>query len=470
MSSSEQPTTPARNRLHTSLPRPVPTLPRPQVVMPGVSGFDDSSPFHYLTTNPDADSPPDPWRRGFTRRRLLQGGAALGCAALGSQLLTSRYAFGAPGDPTTADTLVVLFFRGGIDGLSAVVPRDAELAGYRPNIGIPEGATQRLDDRFGLHPALAPLKPFWDGQQLGFVHAAGSPVPDYSHFDAQDVFERGSVGSATTGWIDRVLTERAKSVDPATFAGVAIGNSLPRSMAGPSPDIAFPAIDEFYLRGDSDGRLGAVIQKMYDPLAHPATTQVAATLGAFSTAQALAAEGYEPANGASYPDSGLGHTLTEVAHLIKADIGLQVATCDIGGWDMHTDMGSVDGGDMTEHLTEVGLALAAFATDLGSEWLAKTSLLTMSEFGRRLQQNDSGGTDHGHGNLMFLLGGGINGGRVYGEWPGLADGQLQDGNLQVTTDYRDVLGEWLMVRGGIGSLTPIFPELTHTPLGFTKGR
>lgn len=445
------------------------TLTRPQAAAVRMNPVDDASADHYITRDPEAVSPPDPWRRGFTRRRLLQGGAAVGCAALGSQLLTSKYAFGAA-DTTTADTLVVLSFRGGIDGLSVVIPRDAELRDFRPNVGVAESATQRLDERFGLHPALAPLKPFYDIGQLGFVHAAGSPQPDYSHFSAMDVFERGSIANSTTGWIDRVLTERSKSVDPSTFAGVAVGNSLPRSMAGPSRDIAFPSIDEFYLRGDSDGRLGGVIEKLYNPLEHPATTQVTSTLGAFATAQTLAAAGYQAANGATYPESGLGNTLKEVARLIKADIGLQIATCDIGGWDMHTDMGSVDSGDMTGHLTEVGLALAAFATDLGDEWLARTTLATLSEFGRRVQQNDSGGTDHGHGNVMFLLGGGINGGQVYGAWPGLAEAQLADGNLQVTTDYRDVIGEWLLRRGGIGSLAPIFPDLTHTPLGFTKGR
>lgn len=445
------------------------TLTRAQAAGASVNPLDDASAGHYITADPEAVSPPDPWRRGFTRRRLLQGGAALGCAALGSQLLTSKYAFG-EGDPTTADTLVVLSFRGGMDGLSVVVPNDPELLTLRPNIAVPMNATQPLDGGFGLHPALGPLKPFYDGGQLGFVHAAGIPEPDYSHFSAMDVFERGTMASSSTGWIDRVLTERAKSADPSTFAGVALGSSLPRSMAGPSPDIAFPSIDEFYLHGDGEGKLGGVIQKLYDPLQHPATAQVTSTLGAFATAQALADAGYEPANGATYPDSNLGNTLKEIARLIKADIGLQIAACDLGGWDMHTDMGTVDSGDMTGYLTEVGLALAAFAADLGTEWLNRTTLVSLSEFGRRVGQNDSGGTDHGYGNVMFLLGGGINGGRVYGEWPGLADAQLADGNLRVTTDYRDVIGEWLLRRGGIGSLAPIFPDLSYAPLNFTKGR
>lgn len=446
---------------------PIMTHVRPQAGTSRMGPVDDSSDSHYMAADPEAESPPDPWRRGFTRRRLLQGGAALGCAALGSQLLTTKYAFSA--DSTTGDTLVVLSFRGGMDGLSVVIPRDPELRTLRPDIVVPENATLRLDDRFGLHPALAPLKPFYDSAKLGFVHAAGSPIPDYSHFSAMDVFERGSISNSSTGWIDRVQTERAKSVDPAEFGCVAIGSALPRAMQGPSPDLAFPSLEEFRLRGDDDGRLGGVIQKLYDPLQHPATPQVTGTLGAFATAQTLSDAGYEPANGATYPDSSLGRALTEIARLIKADIGLQTATCDLGGWDMHTDMGSVDSGDMTGYLTEVGLALAAFTTDLGDEWLSKATLVTLSEFGRRIEQNSGGGTDHGYGNVMFLLGAGVKGGAVHGVWPGLTAGQLQDGNLQVTTDYRDVIGEWLLRRGGIGSLAPIFPDLAYTPLGVITG-
>ena len=432
------------------------------------TAVDDASDIHYITTDPDAEAPPDPWRRGFTRRRLLQGGAALGCAALGSQLITTRYAF-AQDVATTADTIVVLTFRGGIDGLSAVVPRDPALRDLRPNIGVPESVTQRLDDKFGLHPGLAPLMPLYQKGQLAFVHGAGMPDPNYSHFSAGEKVEHGSQ-RLLTGWCDRFLAARAESADATLFSGVALGDSLPTSFAGAYQEIAMPGVDRYRLEGNDGGRLSGVISKLWDPLDHPASPKVASTLASFDTVRALSTAGYVPANGAEYPDSSPGRAMQDVARLIKAGLGLQVATVDMGGWDTHTNMGNVDDGDMSRHLGDVGEVLSAFATDLGDEWLAKTVLVTSSEFGRRVKQNDSGGTDHGYGNCMFVLGGGINGGRVYGAIPGFGEDDLREGNLPATTDMRNVFTEIAVRRGGLGSSTTMMPDLEYTPLGITKGR
>lgn len=441
------------DRLHT---KTAPALGEP------ATGLGDASSTHYLTDDPEADSPTDPWRHGFTRRRFIQGGAAvaLGCAELSNQLITSTLSF-RPAFAQTADdvkTLVVLFLRGGIDGLNVCVPHgDPVYYDKRPNLAIPRGELLDLNDgMFGLNPALGPLMDLWNSGSLAIAHAAGhTDHHNRSHFEAMRLMETAGSG---TGYLDRYMQLRAERT---AFASVAIDGKLPMSMDGGAPELALGSgIESFRLRGPDSDDLARVIRTMYDPLDHPASAQVASTMSALDTAQMLADAGYTPANGAQYPDGGLGNKLREVARLVKSDVGLQVAAIDAGGFDTHTN----ERPDLDRHLTEIAGALAAFATDLGDD-LSNVSLITMSEFGRRIEQNNNNGTDHGRGNCMFMLGGGIKGGKVYTTWPGLDDDD--GGDLKSVVDYRQVLGEWMTTQGGLGSVSEVFPGFDYSPLGFT---
>ena len=396
---------------------------------------------------------------GISRRRFL--GLAAAAGALGGLMaegLASRLAFAAA--PYSGDTLVVLSLRGGFDGLQAVVPAaDPDYRSWRPNVGIPANALIQLDATFGMHPAMAPLRPLWDAGQLGFVHAVGMAQPNRSHFDAMEEMERAAPGtSIRTGWIDRMLGLRD---DDTPFQGVQMGNAQPaRSFLGPSSELAMYSVDGFGLDAawDEEQQLlwDTALRAIHDgappTLAVPATT----ALDAMATARQLQEAGYTPANGASYPDSELGRALSDVARLIKANVGLQVAAVDYGDWDMHAGMGDTDRGWMHDHLTELSQALAAFSRDLGSK-MSDVTLVTLTEFGRRVEENGSGGTDHGFGQVVFLLGGGVRGGTVHGTWPGLAPDALLDGDLHATTDYRSILGEVLEKRCRVGSVTDVLP-------------
>ncbi|HLT11768.1 MAG TPA: DUF1501 domain-containing protein [Micromonosporaceae bacterium] len=401
------------------------------------------------------------WRKGFTRRRVIAGAGAVGVAALGTQLVTAKYSFAAPG--TTNRTLVVIFLRGGMDGLSVVVPAgDANLRRARPNIGIQAGALLQLDNRFGLHPALEPLLPFWEAGQMTAVHAVASPDASRSHFQAQECLERGTASTSThTGWLDRTLSVMGPGT---TFRAIAEGDATPRSLIGPESKLVLDGIERFALSGWRGVRekTMAALEALYTGFDHPAVVHAMTTVKALGDARRIADAGYEPA--ADYGGGGFANRLKDVARLIKARVGLRVATLDVGGWDMHTGLGNVDGGEMRNHLTELGRVLSAFATDLGPQ-LADVTLVTMTEFGRRVAENGNAGTDHGHGSLMLLLGGGLVGGRVHGKWPGLAPDDLDNGDLAGANDYRDVLGEILERRFGLGDLKKIFPDHDYHRIG-----
>ena len=425
----------------------------------------DASPTHYLTDDPEADSPADPWRYGFTRRRFLQAGTAtaLGCAELSRQLITSTLSFRPAFAAETGDatkTLVVLFLRGGIDGLNVVVPHgDPVYYDQRPTIAIPQQSDQLIDlgdGMFGLNAALNPLMGAWNDSKLAIAHAVASPEHNRSHFEAMRIWETAGSG---TGFLDRYMQLRAER---SAFSSVAMEGRLPQSMAGPVGELALGrSIDNFRLRGPDPDELARVIRTMYDPLEHPATAQVASTMGALETAAMLTDSGYTPANGAEYPGGPLGDKLREIARLIKSDVGLQVAAIDAGGFDTHTN----ERADLDRHLDEIGRALAAWTTDLGDD-LDKTTLITMSEFGRRIGQNNNNGTDHGWGNFMMMLGGGVKGMQVYTTWPGLDDDD--DGDLRQAIDYRSVLGEWMLANGGVGSISEVFPGFDYEAVGYTS--
>jgi uncharacterized protein (DUF1501 family) len=359
-------------------------------------------------------------------------------------------------------TLVCLFQRGAVDGLSMVVPHgDREYYAERQRIAIPREQLVDLDGHFGLHPRLAPLAPLWKAGSLAVVQAVGSPDSTRSHFDAQDYMETGTPGEKATrdGWLNRVCQHDREHADT-PFKAVAFGPQLPRALAGSAPTLAIDDLRAFGVKAPGAGardRLTRAFEELYEGSA----TGLLASSSAegFEAVQMLrqADPGrYEPANGADYPPGRLGRSLMQIAQLIKADLGLEIAFADAGGWDTHVNQGS-DQGQLAGRLDELGRALAAFAQDLGDR-LADVVVLTMSEFGRTVRENGTGGTDHGHATAMFVLGGGVRGGRVLGRWPGLDPAQRYEGrDLAVTTDFRDLFGEVVSAHLGARSLDQIFP-------------
>ena len=410
---------------------------------------------------------PDLSRRSF----LKAAGVAGIVAGLASEGMFTRMAFA--DTPYSGDVLVVLSLRGGFDSLQAIVPTgDQDYAGWRPNIAIPQGQLLPLEGIFGMHPAMGSLKPFFDSGDLGVIHAVGMAEPNRSHFSAMEEMERAAPGShLRTGWLDRVLGLRDTGT---AFQATQLGsNTASSAFIGPSQELAMWSVDSFELSGAWDAAelakwttaLGGLHADAPEMLQSPATT----ALNAIGTAANLQAAGYTPTYPAQYPDSGLGDALKDVARLIKADVGLQVAAVDYGDWDMHVDQGTFDAGWMHDHLTELSDALAAFATDLGAG-LDNVTLVTLTEFGRRVEENGSGGTDHGYGQAVLMLGGGVKGGHVHGSWPGLAPGDLIDGDLNATTDYRLVLAEVLEKRCGASTVADIFPDIGSDRPGVVNQR
>jgi uncharacterized protein (DUF1501 family) len=389
---------------------------------------------------------------------------------LATDTLGTRLAF-ADGS-YTGDTLVVLSLRGGFDGLSAVVPAgDSDYYAWRPTIAVPKASLLPIDTMWGLHPALAPLYPLWQAGQLGAVTAVGNPDPTRSHFEATNEMERAAPGSTLrTGWIDRALGLRSAGT---VFQATQVGYASPSGQfAGPFNELSLGRLDDFGL--DAAGstteanRWSRALKSLYASAPAPIAAPANAALAALSTVQQLRATDYQPANGASYDDSSeLAKALRDVARMIKGNVGLQVAAVDFGDWDMHEGLGAAGGGWMNDHLTELANALLAFTQDLGTA-MDKVTVITLSEFGRRLEENGSGGVDHGHGNQVLLLGGGVNGGQVHGTWPGLKEADLDDGDLAKTTDYRQVLAEVLSKRCGQTGMSTVFPGLPSGVLGVVK--
>ncbi|WP_456414695.1 DUF1501 domain-containing protein [Oceanithermus profundus] len=403
----------------------------------------------------------------MNRRSLLK---TLGVLGVGRALLpglAANLAF-AEGGRTPRDVLVVVFLRGGADGLGLVAPY-AEGGRYydrRPTQSVPEpgrkGGGLDLDGRFALHPALAPLFELYQSGELAVVHAAGSPHGTRSHFDAQQHVEFGIPGvkSARSGWLGRhlALTARASG---SPFRAVGMGDVVADALLGPVTPLALRSIAEFHLRGRNGEwpRMRRALERLYrggDPL-DPVARSVWAAL------ETLARIAEAPPRGAVYPDGVLGRGLAQVARLIHAEVGLEVATVDADGWDTHEDQGT-RGGGFAATADGFARALAAFRADLGAR-ARRVTVVALSEFGRRVEENASAGTDHGHGGVIWLLGGGVRGGRVYGRWPGLTEEALADGDLAVTTDFRDVLGELVTRRLGNPEVEQVFPGYRPRPLG-----
>ena len=360
--------------------------------------------------------------------------------------------------------LIAIFQRGGADGLSMVPPiGDPQYYALRPTLAIPrpgdgELSAVALDDTFGLHPALAPLKRFYDGGSLAIIHAVGSPKPTRSHFDAQDFMEAGTPGELSQdGWLNRAM-QAAPQNPSSAFRAVALQQNLPRSLFGTVPAVAMGSIGDFKLR---TGRLSTLASRSFESL-YTRALDVAIRNTGGETFEALhliedaKLEEMPAQNGAEYPNSPLAKRLRDIARLIRADIGLEIAATDCGGWDTHVSQGNAQG-QLAGRLKELGDSLAAFAIDLGDQ-MADVCVVTMTEFGRTVRENGNRGTDHGTASAMMVLGGGVRGRRVLGNWRGLSEPNLYEGrDLAVGTDFRAVLAEVLASHLGISKLTPVFP-------------
>ncbi len=365
-------------------------------------------------------------------------------------------------------TLIAIFQRGAVDGLNMVVPF-GERAYYdlRPSIAIAKPQTGNaetvvsLDGFFGLHPSLAPFKPLWDSRRLAIVHAAGSPDNTRSHFDAQDYMESATPGRKATsdGWLNRYLQSKP---DPErnVFRAVSMTQLTPRAMQGKAPTLAISNLADFTIRA---GKSSASVQGGFEEIYAQTVNDVLGGTGqetfeAVNYLQRVNPAQYRAENGAQYPRTPFGNSLLQIAQLIKANIGLEVAFTDTPGlnWDTHVNEGN-GRGQLGNLLQQFSNAIAALYTDLGRR-MDDVVILTMSEFGRTAKENGNRGTDHGHANAMFVIGNGVRGGKVYGEWPGLKSEQLYEGrDLALTTDFRDVFGEVARRHLGTSNLQTVFP-------------
>lgn len=395
----------------------------------------------------------------LSRRHLLFA-AGLAPAAL----LAPKVALAAP--ESSRPTLVCVLLRGGLDGLSAVIPH-AEPALYteRRQIAVPppgkgDGAALKLDDRFALHPSLAPLLPAWNAGELAIVHAVGSPHPTRSHFEAQDHLEWGALERQDAGWLARAAT--ARGAPRAELSTVSLTRTTPLALRGQAGVLAAPRLDQVGLKGPPKvrDRLESAFARLYQASsgslgrggsAHGVARGGTEALKLARRVRALAARD----SGERYHSAARG--LADVAALIRASVGLEIAWIDAGGWDTHTGQA----GRLKRNLNLLARSMAAFREDLGPH-LERTLVLVMTEFGRTVSENGTGGTDHGHGSVMFALGGGVRGRRVLGRWPGLAPEQRYDGrDLAVTTDFRDVLSEVLAKHLGVADPSAVL--LGHRP-------
>jgi uncharacterized protein (DUF1501 family) len=403
----------------------------------------------------------------MTSRRIFLKSSAMAMVGIGSTpLWLSRALYAADAPSPRKKILVAIFQRGAVDGLNVVVPHGEErYYALRPSIAIPRpdntaDSAIDLDGFFGLHPSLKPLKSIYDSGRMAIVHAVGSPDPTRSHFDAQDYMESGTPGRKATsdGWLNRAIPN---SKEPASqkspVRAVSMSADLPRALRGHNDAVAINNLNDFQVR---DPRGSTSFESMYagtlDKVLNGTGRE---TFDAVKLMQSIQKQTYTPANGSKYPGGRLGQSMQQIARLIKADVGLEVAFTDVGGWDTHVNevAQKPSQGQLSNLLNDFGQSIAAFYQDLGDR-MADVTVVTMSEFGRTARENGNRGTDHGHANVMFAIGGDINGGKVHGEWPGLAEEQLYENrDLNLTTDFRDVLGELVTRHLGNRQIANVFP-------------
>jgi uncharacterized protein (DUF1501 family) len=399
----------------------------------------------------------------FHRRIFLKSSALamVGVGATPAWLSRALYAQDAPAP--RKKVLVAIFQRGAVDGLNVVIPHgEKRYYEMRPTIAIPrpDGTPDTaidLDGMFGLHPSLNALKPIYDSGQLAIIEAVGSPDPTRSHFDAQDYMESGTPGRKATndGWLNRALPSEPGKLSP--VRAISMGAALPRALRGHNDAVAINNLAEFQVK-DAPSSMG--FESMYGNSADKVLNGTGReTFEAVKLMQSIQKQTYNPSNGAKYPGGRLGQSLMQIARLIKSDVGLEVAFTDVGGWDTHVnEVGAKPAqGQLANLLGNFGDSLGAFYKDLGDH-IADVTVVTMSEFGRTAKENGNRGTDHGHANVMFAFGGGIRGGKVYGDWPGLDPEQLYENrDLNLTTDFRDVLGELVTRQLGNRNMATVFP-------------
>ncbi|HCU12698.1 MAG TPA: hypothetical protein DGB72_11300 [Gemmatimonadetes bacterium] len=412
-------------------------------------------------------------------RRAFMKSGALALVTMGlSPSFLRRTAFGMElANAPKGKVLICLFQRGAADALNIVVPH-GERAYYamRPSINIPQpsrsspGGAIDLDGFFGLHPALAPLKPLYDRKMLAPIHAVGSPSTTRSHFDAQDYMETGTPDNKGTadGWLNRYLAVKGTcdecNLAKTPFRAVSLTPQTPRILEGPSATVAMNSLDEFSVRatGSSAERLEALYRTGSADLVHGTGAEM---FDAVKMLRSANPQKYLPQNNAEYPRSQFGQRLLQIAQLIKANVGLEIAFADVGGWDTHVNQGGATG-QLAQRLDDFSRSIAALVTDLGDR-MDDVVILTMSEFGRMARENGNRGTDHGHAGALFVIGGHVKGGKVHGKWPGLEQEQLYEGrDLALTTDFRSVFAEVVQDHLGARSLDRIFPGFAASPRDF----
>lgn len=418
----------------------------------------------------------------LTRRYFLKS-AGLSLFGLGAvPAFLRRTAFATESTQTSArkKVLVAIFMRGAVDGLNVVVPYgEKDYYRMRPTIAIPapgkasdsSAAAIDLDGFFGFHPRLDALKPLFDRGQLAVIDAAGSPSHSRSHFEAQDFMETATpdVPATRDGWLNRYL-RFTPDADATPFRAVAASPRMPLTLEGRAHALAINNIRDFKLRLNPSrpamAGVESAFQALYASASNPLLSHTATeTFSAVNTIERIGTQRYLPENGATYPAGPFGRHMQEVAHLIKANLGLEIAFVDVGGWDNHVNEGGATG-QLAGRLKEFGDSLAAFHQDMGDR-MADIVVLTMSEFGRTARENGNGGTDHGHANVMLVMGGPVKGGKVYGKWPGLKRHQLnEDRDLALTTDFRDIFAEAVTLHLGTPSPGSIFPGFDVAPSRF----
>ena len=412
---------------------------------------------------------------GVSRRRFLQGAAATGAGAVATSVFGDAVRQTAFAATAGGNVLVVISLRGGIDGLGMVVPHaDPAYYSARPRLSLPADRLVARDDFFGLHPAMKPVEWLFTGGELAAVQAVGMDRPNRSHFLAMEEIEDADpTSSVRRGWVNRMVG--LNQVSQPTEAVHLTSSMVPTMLAGPAPTLSASNLNDFSLPGADDSwaqarrrQLGTVWGGAPGPLgaAGRSALRVVDRLGP------VAEQDYTPSNGVTYPtswpSSGLSAALKDTAHLIRAEVGAEIVSVDYGSWDMHSDYGTDEWGEMQSMVTGFAESLDAFMRDLGPALRSRVTVVTISEFGRRVAENGNRGLDHGWGNMMLVAGGGVKGGRYYGTWPWLSSPELEDGDLAVTTDYRNVLGEIVTRRFPDRSIGTVFPGLTYRPLGIMR--
>ncbi len=407
-------------------------------------------------------------RRSFLARAAATTGAVVATQTFGDAFRQTSF-----GASTDSNVLVVISMRGGIDGLGLVVPHgDPGYYAARPTIALPAASLVAKDAMFGLHPSMKPLEWLFNAGELAAVHAVGMEVPNRSHFLAmEEVEDADPTSSVRRGWVNRMI---GLDADSRPAEAVNLGSPItPTSLVGPAPALATSNLGGIELAGASGtyaARRRAQLGTTWNQAGGPLGVAGRSALATVRELSPLARTKYQPSVSypSAWPAAGLSAALKDTAQLIKGDVGTEVVTIDYGSWDMHSDYGTTAWGDMQAMTNGFANALNAFLRDLG-ELRSRVTVVTISEFGRRVQENGNRGLDHGWGNAMLLMGGGVQGGRYHASWPGLGAGKLLDGDLKVTTDYRNILGEVVASRFPERTPGSVFPGLRYAPMGVMRG-